>query len=98
MLLQIVLYELTIDSLPLEYASPVLYGISAMGTKLCFYEFKWALKHMSPHCIPSNPDSEFIIDTMPAKWWDCDVLEAGGEQRLQALVTQIMEACAHLQN
>ncbi|KAH9954805.1 hypothetical protein BC827DRAFT_1240938 [Russula dissimulans] len=48
---------------------PILYGISAVGTRLCFYEFEKA-------------DLEFATDVAPQERWDCDVLEADGEQRL----------------
>ena len=90
-------HGLTGDFLPSGHATlPILYGISAMGTKLCFYEFERALKHMSPHCTPNDLDAEFI--TVPEERWNCDVLEADGEQQLRALVTQIIEACAHPKN
>ncbi|THH08901.1 hypothetical protein EW146_g8848 [Bondarzewia mesenterica] len=74
---------------------PVLYGISAIGTKLCFYEHETAQRCMSPQHILNDPD--LITNVMPKEQWDCDVLEADGEQRLRALVGQIMEACEHLQ-
>lgn len=74
---------------------PVLYGISAIGTKLCFYEFEKAPMHMTPRRIPNDP--EFTTDVAPQERWDCDVLEANGEQRLRALATQITGACERLQ-
>ncbi|KZT03151.1 uncharacterized protein LAESUDRAFT_660259 [Laetiporus sulphureus 93-53] len=74
---------------------PVLYGISAMGTKLCFYEFETAPRRMTPRRIPSDP--ELTTDVAPKEQWDCDVLEADGEQRLRALARQITEACERLQ-
>jgi len=69
----------------------VLYGIGAMGTKLCSYELEKAPRLITPECILSDP--EFITDVTPQERWDCDVLEANGEQRLRALVTHITEAC-----
>ncbi|KAF9503564.1 hypothetical protein BS47DRAFT_789130 [Hydnum rufescens UP504] len=74
---------------------PVLYGISAMGTKLCFYELEKAPRRLTPQRIPR--DREFTNDVAPQERWDCDVLEANGEQRLRALATQITEACERLQ-
>ena len=74
---------------------PVLYGVSAMGTKLCFYEFEKATGRMTPQSIPSNPGS--TMDVAPQEQWDCDVLDAVGEQRLRALATQITRACEHVQ-
>jgi hypothetical protein len=73
----------------------VLYGISAIGTKLCFYKFEKTSRHMTPPCIPSDP--EFAIDRAPKEQWDCDVLDIVGEQQLQALATQITNACNHVQ-
>ncbi|KAI0290130.1 hypothetical protein BC826DRAFT_1106614 [Russula brevipes] len=73
----------------------ILHGISAIGTKLCFYEFENARKRMTPRRIPCDP--EFTIDVAPPERWDCDVLEADGEQRLRALAAQITEACERLQ-
>ncbi|KAN0123814.1 hypothetical protein V8E52_002304 [Russula decolorans] len=79
---------------------PVLYGISAIGTKLCFYEFakvprRLTPRRLTPQRIPSDP--EFTTDVAPRERWDCDVLEANGEQRLRALTAQITEACERLQ-
>lgn len=51
---------------------------------------------MTPRRIPSDP--EFTTDVAPQEQWDCDVLEDGGEQRLRALTTQVMEACERLQD
>ncbi|KAH9957031.1 hypothetical protein BC827DRAFT_1228374 [Russula dissimulans] len=74
---------------------PILYGISAVGTRLCFYEFEKASRRTTPRFIPS--DLEFATDVAPQERWDCDVLEADGEQRLRALATHIIEACERLQ-
>jgi hypothetical protein len=95
------LMHLPADSLPSELAPlPVLYGISAIGTKLCFYEFakvprRLTPRRLTPQRIPSDP--EFTTDVAPRERWDCDVLEANGEQRLRALTAQITEACERLQ-
>ncbi|KZT07352.1 uncharacterized protein LAESUDRAFT_651857, partial [Laetiporus sulphureus 93-53] len=74
---------------------PVLYGISAIGTKLCFFEFEKASRRMIPRRISGDP--EFTIDVAPQKRWDSDVLEADGEQRRRALAAKITEACERLQ-
>ena len=87
--------DLTADFLPSESAPlPVLYGISAIGTKLCFYELEKAPRRITPRRPPNNLD--FTTNVAPQERWDCDVLEANGEQRLRALATQITEACEHL--
>ncbi|KAH9954090.1 hypothetical protein BC827DRAFT_1348802 [Russula dissimulans] len=66
---------------------PILYGISAVGTRLCFHEFEKASRRTTPRFIPRDP--EFATDVAPLGRWDCDVLEADGEQRLRALATHI---------
>ncbi|KAI6031115.1 hypothetical protein PISMIDRAFT_671722 [Pisolithus microcarpus 441] len=74
---------------------PVLHGISAIGTKLCFYKLEKASCRITPRRITNNP--EYTIDVAPRDRWDCDILEAEGEQRLRSLVAQITEACKCLQ-
>lgn len=74
---------------------PVLHGISAMGTKLCFYKLETASWRITPRPITSNP--EYTIDPAPRDRWDCDILEAEGEQRLRSLVARITEECECLQ-
>ncbi|KAG8218144.1 hypothetical protein J3R82DRAFT_3681 [Butyriboletus roseoflavus] len=64
-----------------------------MGTKLCFYEFESATGCMTPQHVFDDPEFRPI----PQEWWDCDVLEDDGEQRLRALATHITEACIHLE-
>jgi len=89
------LFLTTIFFPPERAPLPILYGISAVGTRLCFYEFEKASRRTTPRFIPSDP--EFATDVAPLKRWDCDVLEADGEQRLRVLATHITEACEHLQ-
>ena len=61
---------------PSEYPHPlpILYGISATGTKLCFFEFNKQLGSVTPPQIPKHP--LFAVTTTPVDWWDCDVLKA----------------------
>lgn len=75
---------------------PVLHGTIAMGTKLCFYEFRGPdLASITPRRVTSN--TEIPADVVPRDWWDCDILEAEGEERLRSLVAQITEECKCLQ-
>jgi len=37
-----------------------------------------------------------VNDTAPAERWNCDVLDAEGEERLRAVVNSIKEDCANL--
>ena len=85
-------HDLTIDFLLLGTAAlPVLYGISAIGTKLRFYEFQREPSRITPQRIPSDP--EFMTDMRYRSGGTVDVLEAEGEQRLRALALRITEAC-----
>lgn len=73
-------------------ALPVLHGISAMGTRLCFY--KLINNKIDPPSIQA--DLNRVIDMAPQERWDCDILESEGERRFQAVVEEIKEACAKL--
>src|SRR6266404_5244109 len=48
---------------------PILYGISAIGTRLCFYEFEKGPRRMTPQRIPS--DHQFVVDVAPRERWNC---------------------------
>lgn len=70
-------HDLTADFLPSETAPlPVLYGISAIATKLCFYELDKASRRVTPGHTFNDPD--LITDVAPQEQWDCDVLESNG--------------------
>lgn len=69
-----------------------LRGVSAIGTKLCFYTADD--RTITPPRIVA--DDQFTIDTAPRERWDCDVLEAEGAARLKAVVHEIQQACAQL--
>ena len=72
---------------------PTLYAVSAMGTRLCFYS-KPRNGRLTPHRIPLDPD--LMLDIAPRERWDCDILEEGGVQRLQAVVEEIKQGCSAL--
>ncbi|KAF9478776.1 hypothetical protein BDN70DRAFT_859523 [Pholiota conissans] len=79
-------------SCPLE----TLHGVSAFGTKLCFYSIHTRDKHpaIMPFGIPSDPVR--LNDTAPASRWDCDILELAGEERFRAVVEEIKAVSAAL--
>ncbi|KAF8332513.1 hypothetical protein F5887DRAFT_996703 [Amanita rubescens] len=56
---------------------PVLHGISAMGTRLCFYT-KPRYDAILPQQIPANTGT--MTDTAPPERWNCDLLEREGEK------------------
>jgi hypothetical protein len=78
-----------IDACPL----PVLHGVSAFGTKLCFYSItKEGL--VSPEYIPASP--QCVTDTAPVVRWSYDILTVEGEAELRRIVQAIITECAHL--
>lgn len=81
-----------------ECPIPTLHAVSAMGTRLCFYQLDTTdvAAEIVPHWIPQN--STRVIDTAPAERWDCDILDANGEQRLRTVADEIKEACMNIPN
>ncbi|KAK0183782.1 hypothetical protein F5146DRAFT_1079464 [Armillaria mellea] len=77
---------------------PTLHGISAIGTRLCFYRLDLNQAHLQiiPPAIPRDP--RYIIDTAPEERWDCSVLDVQGEAKLRAVVDEIKQACALIGN
>ncbi|KAL4067259.1 hypothetical protein V8B97DRAFT_943359 [Scleroderma yunnanense] len=73
-----------------------LYGIIAMGTRMCFYHVDARDPHpcIVPVALSRHPTR--INNPAPEEWWDCDVLKADGEARLREVVDEIMEACTEL--
>ena len=57
-----------------------------MGTRLRFYEIEVGSRRITPPFTPNDPNIR--VDVAPKDQWDCDVLEAHGEQRLRALVAK----------
>jgi hypothetical protein len=74
----------------------MLYGISAIGTALCFYsvETKNENAEVMPLNIEQQPSRE--NDTAPKDRWDLDILSVEGENQLRAVVEEVMQACASL--
>ncbi|KAI6104763.1 hypothetical protein EDD16DRAFT_1636142 [Pisolithus croceorrhizus] len=77
---------------------PALHAVSAMGTRLCFYQVDTtnAAAEIVPRSILQDPIR--VTDTAPAEWWDCDILDANGEERLRVVVDLIKEACKNIPN
>ena len=66
---------------------PKLYGISALGTWFCVYEYTPLSRSLTPLRIDSQPD--FVTDTAPKERWNLDFLEPQGEARLKQVVRHI---------
>lgn len=73
---------------------PTLHGVSAIGTRLCFYRLDLTQGRLQimPPAIPGDP--LFMIDTVPEERWDCTVLDSEGEAKLRAVVDEIKQICA----
>jgi len=76
-----------------ECPLPVLHGVSAIGTRLCFYKkfLDWPIE---PPFIPAHPDLQ--TNGAPQERWDCDILDDEGERRFLSMVEEIKQACAGL--
>ena len=73
---------------------PVLHGVSAMGTKLCFYQLPCS-GFFNPPRLPADPEN-LRPDMVPQDRWDCDIRDGEGEQRFRAIVDEIKWICASL--
>ena len=71
-----------------------LHGVSAIGTKLCFYTIDKATMDMIPEQIARHPTR--VNDTAPANRWDRDILQPEGETRLKAVFQEIIERCGEI--
>ena len=70
---------------------PKLYGISALGTRICLYAVDMDTGHIVPEGILRDPNR--ITDTNPAHRWSLDILTQKGEDRFQEVVTEIKSMC-----
>ncbi|KAI6015329.1 hypothetical protein F5J12DRAFT_717407 [Pisolithus orientalis] len=73
---------------------PVLYGVSAFGTRLSFYRYDTGSQVLTPEQILVHPTR--LTDVAPADRWNCDVLQADGAQRLREVVEQVKQMCARI--
>jgi len=75
---------------------PEFYGISALGTQFCVYEYIPASHHPTPLGLVPHP--HFITNTIPKEKWDLDILEPQGEARLKEVVHHIKEMVVDIHN
>ncbi|THH15674.1 hypothetical protein EW146_g4845 [Bondarzewia mesenterica] len=77
---------------------PTLHGVSAMGTRLCFYRLDIPAKGENAIILPLPIPRKYLssTDTAPAERWDCDILEEDGEAKFRAVVDEIQQRCAQL--
>ncbi|RPB22696.1 hypothetical protein L211DRAFT_810499, partial [Terfezia boudieri ATCC MYA-4762] len=70
-----------VDDLRDDVKIPILYGVSAMGTKLCFYKYTEDTGRLEPELILGH--TKFVVDTAPRDRWEFDVLTDEGERKLR---------------
>jgi hypothetical protein len=68
---------------PVTCPLPTFHAVSAMGTKLRFYQ-----QVAGQRVIPSGSGLQTSNHNAP-ECWDCDVLELDGGQRFQAIAEEI---------
>jgi len=66
---------------------PILHGVSAIGTKLCFYKYSKRMQQIEPGRVP------YYMFTAPRDRWNLDLLTPEGEQRLRDVVGHIKRMC-----
>ena len=72
-----------------------VYGVSAIGTRMCLYSLSQETGNIEPAAI--NNQHQRNIDTAPGEWWNLDVLSPEGEQRLREVVAHVKLMCAQLE-
>ena len=65
-----------------------MYGVSAIGTKLCFYKYT---KDTEPELILGH--TKIVVDTAPKERWEFDVLIAEGERKFREVVGEVKRMC-----
>ncbi|KIO24253.1 hypothetical protein M407DRAFT_26367 [Tulasnella calospora MUT 4182] len=74
---------------------PTMYGISAFGSRVCFYRLSTVPgSPINPPLIPR--DLEYVNDVAPEDRWNDNVLDVGGEDKLRQVVREIFDACSNL--
>lgn len=83
-----------LQSLGRQLTIPVLHGISAFGTCLCFYTYHTRSQEVTPAGIPAHPT--LVSDVAPVNRWNCDVLQADGVERLKKVVEEVKQMCTQI--
>ena len=72
---------------------PILYGVSAIGTKLCFYKYTKD-QLLEPAPIPAHP--AMMVDTAPRERWDVDLLTDEGERKFRDVIGDVKRMCEQM--
>ncbi|KAF8885408.1 hypothetical protein CPB84DRAFT_1788435 [Gymnopilus junonius] len=74
---------------------PVIHGVSALGTRLCFYSYDTVNNTLTPARIPQDP--ELMLDVAPASRWDVDLLSEQGVARMTQVADNVKSMVAQRQ-
>jgi len=83
-----------VDELEEDIEIPILYGVSAMGTKLCVYKYTKDSRKLEPELILG--DTKIVIDTAPRERWDLDVLTDEGARKFRDIIGDVKRMCEQM--
>lgn len=66
---------------------PRLYGISAIGRQLSYYEFDKAVGSITPDALPDS--STIMMDTAPVERWSTNIMEPEGFDKFMRVVEEV---------
>jgi len=66
---------------------PKLYGISAIGRQLSYYEYHKASGRITPDALPDS--SAIVMDTAPIERWDTNIMEPEGYDKFMRIVEEV---------
>ena len=66
---------------------PKLYGISAIGRQLSYYEFDKAVGSITPDALPDS--STTMMDTAPVERWSTNIMEPEGFDKFMRVVEEV---------
>jgi len=73
---------------------PILYGMSALGSNVCYYTYDERTRRILPEVVKDVPN--LVIDTAPADHWSLDIMTPDGEEKLRQVVNHVKAMCAQL--
>ena len=83
------------DTLGKTTPIPTLYGISAFGQHVSFYEYDSVTKVLQPERLP-RPHPSLTADVAPVTRWNFDILQPEGANRLREVVNHVKEMSMRL--
>ena len=72
----------------------ILHGVSAIGTKLCFYKYTKDTQELEPAPIPDHTTR--MVDLAPRDRWDFDALTPGGERKFRGIIDDVKRMCEQM--